>query len=322
MTDNNTRVSIAMATYNGERYLRQQLDSILRQTHSDFELVICDDCSTDSTWSILQEYLVKDPRLHCYKNEQNLGYRKNFEKAINLCQSDYIAFCDQDDIWLEYHLETLLATIGDKQLCCGKFLFIDETENLIGNAEAEHGKTLVKYAEDDHKRLKYLLYNSPFYQGASMLIHKSLVPNVFPIPGTMSHDLWIASLCSASRSFASADKVITLWRQHGNNTSYDKRLVTTNVIKITRDISYQKIRSGRESRYEQCCELLKRVPDMDIDIKNTIISAKNFYRNSDKMLFRILYTPIFLANIRDNLRRKPKWIWTLLRLARFWIYYK
>ena len=65
-------ISIAMATYNGEKYLREQLDSILKQTYSDFELIICDDCSKDATWEILEKYAQNDQRIRIYKSKRNL----------------------------------------------------------------------------------------------------------------------------------------------------------------------------------------------------------------------------------------------------------
>ena len=101
-------ISVAMTTYNGEKYLKEQIDSILSQSEKDIELIICDDCSTDNTNKILSDYTEKDKRVHVYKNELNLGYVKNFEKAISLCSGDYIALSDQDDIWLPEHLSVLL----------------------------------------------------------------------------------------------------------------------------------------------------------------------------------------------------------------------
>ena len=81
-------VSVAMATYNGERFIKEQIDSILRQTIQSIEIVICDDCSTDNTWEILQEYAKYDLRFKIYRNDTNLGFCKNFEKAISLCHGD------------------------------------------------------------------------------------------------------------------------------------------------------------------------------------------------------------------------------------------
>jgi glycosyltransferase involved in cell wall biosynthesis len=315
------KISVAMATYNGERYLRQQLKSVFNQTHRHLELIVCDDCSTDSTWHILQRYARKYSRMRCYRNEYNLGHKENFEKAISLCKSKYIALCDQDDIWLADHLEVLMTNIGDKQVCVGKWQYIDEYGNPLDSLRVFDDK-YKEYADDDNKRLKYMLYNRPFYQGSSMLIHKSLVPKIFPLPGIMMHDSWIACFCSANRSFAFADRVITLWRQHSDNISGYNRDVTTNLIHIAKEASGTETKNSRESRYEQCCELLKRLPNMDLENRNTVITAGNFYRKTGRLLFRMLYTNQFLSNIEDGFQRRPRWIWTLLRLARFWVFYK
>ena len=79
-----------MATYNGERYIRQQLDSILNQSVRDFEVVVCDDCSSDATWDILQEYQSRFPSIRCFRNEKNLGFKANFEKAIKAIYQAFV----------------------------------------------------------------------------------------------------------------------------------------------------------------------------------------------------------------------------------------
>ena len=90
-------ISIAMATYNGEKNIKEQIESILNQTLKEFELIICDDASTDNTVPILTSFAEKDKRIKILKNEQNLGFKKNFEKILFHCTGEYIAFCDQDD---------------------------------------------------------------------------------------------------------------------------------------------------------------------------------------------------------------------------------
>ena len=107
-------ISIAMATYNGAEFVAEQIESILMQTYTDFELIISDDCSKDNTVEILNQFASKDKRIKVIVNEKNLGFKKNFEKIISLCKGDYIAFCDQDDIWTLDHLEILLNEIKDK----------------------------------------------------------------------------------------------------------------------------------------------------------------------------------------------------------------
>ncbi len=107
-----------MATYNGEKYVNEQIDSILSQTYQDFELIICDDCSKDRTREILQEYSQKDSRIKLLFNEKNLGFKKNFEKAISMCNGEYIAFCDQDDIWENYKLQFAIEKIENNDIYC------------------------------------------------------------------------------------------------------------------------------------------------------------------------------------------------------------
>ena len=95
------RISVAMCTYNGEKYLHQQLASIAQQTRLPEEMVVCDDCSSDSTPEIIEEFARTVPfPVRFFRNPQNLGSTKNFEKAIGLCTGDMIALCDQDDIWM------------------------------------------------------------------------------------------------------------------------------------------------------------------------------------------------------------------------------
>jgi glycosyltransferase involved in cell wall biosynthesis len=97
-------VSILLATYNGSGFLRDQLDSILKQSHSNLEIIICDDASTDSTWEILMSYAEADERIRLFRNHDNIGYNKNFASMVSKASGEYIAFSDQDDIW---HVEKI-----------------------------------------------------------------------------------------------------------------------------------------------------------------------------------------------------------------------
>ena len=129
----NKLVSIAMATYNGEKYLRKQLESIYNQTYKNIEFIVCDDRSSDKTVKILQEYQNKYG-LKFFINEQNLGFVKNFEKAASLCTGEYIAFADQDDVWLPDKIEILLSEIGNNSLICSDAKLIDENNNQVAES--------------------------------------------------------------------------------------------------------------------------------------------------------------------------------------------
>ena len=187
-------ISIAMATYNGAIFLKEQIDSILKQTIQDIEIVVCDDCSTDKTFDILQEYASKDFRFHIYQNEEKLGFKKNFEKAVSLCNGDYIALSDQDDIWKENHLELLLRAIKNKSLACGNSLLIDKDGKYLGMT-LKYQESLDFIPEDNLKKvLSILLFRNP-YQGASMMINNRLKEIALPIPdGVDYHDTWFASV--------------------------------------------------------------------------------------------------------------------------------
>ena len=109
-------ISIALCTYNGEKYLREQLDTLVDQTYKNLEIIIVDDCSTDSTMQILEEYAEQYINIKVYQNKKNLGYIKNFEKALSLCLGEYIAMSDQDDSWALNKIEYLVGLIKDNQL--------------------------------------------------------------------------------------------------------------------------------------------------------------------------------------------------------------
>ncbi|MBQ6958217.1 MAG: glycosyltransferase [Bacteroidales bacterium] len=119
------KISIALCTYNGEKYLTAQLDSILDQTHPADEIIIVDDGSTDATLDIIREYASRTDILQYFVNEQTLGYVRNFSKAISLTSGDFVALSDQDDIWTKDHIEKLLNNIGGKAVCVGDSIMID-----------------------------------------------------------------------------------------------------------------------------------------------------------------------------------------------------
>lgn len=110
-------VSIVMCTYNGEQFLREQLDSILAQTYPIHELIIQDDCSTDSTLAILREYEAQVPFMKVFENPHNLGFNLNFKTACMRATTDLIAISDQDDIWMPDKIQKQVQAIGDYNIC-------------------------------------------------------------------------------------------------------------------------------------------------------------------------------------------------------------
>lgn len=216
-------ISIAMATYNGEKYLREQLNSILAQTITDWELVVCDDCSKDSTVEILKSYQEQDDRIKIFVNEKNLGFKKNFEKAIGLYSGDYIALADQDDIWHENHLEVLQELIGDASLSCGNTRLMT-ADSIVTEKNLSDVEKLLCLPSDTHKLMYRILLKSNPFQGASMLIKKQFLSKILPIPeGVLYHDAWIAACACFEKGIAYTFEPITDYRQHENNVTVAAR---------------------------------------------------------------------------------------------------
>lgn len=213
-------ISIAMATYNGAKYIKEQIDSILNQTVQDFELVICDDGSTDDTVIILKEYALEDDRIRVFVNEHNLGFKKNFENVICKTRGDYVALCDQDDIWLPDHLEILLNGMKDNaMLVCGKPIFVDENNK---NLPDKYDYFLMyRYPTTNKDTARHIFLSRSTYQGASMLIRRSFFEKALPIPdGADYHDSWFAILACFMDGFVYVDKPTMRYRRFSNSVTF------------------------------------------------------------------------------------------------------
>lgn len=124
------KVSVVMCTYNGKRFLREQLDSILAQDYPLHEIIVQDDRSTDDTWDILKSYCAAHPNLfRIYRNEEQQGFNRNFHTAMLRATGDLIAISDQDDIWFANKISQQVQTIGEADLCFSDY-YTDETYTL------------------------------------------------------------------------------------------------------------------------------------------------------------------------------------------------
>jgi glycosyltransferase involved in cell wall biosynthesis len=220
---NPLNVSIAMATYNGERYLEEQLISLAAQTVLPFELVVCDDGSVDSTLSILQRFKREAPfPVRIMKNSKRLGYQDNFLRCASLCEGDLIAFCDQDDVWLENKLERVLT----------EFDVRPDIMLVVHSAEVvDHQLQPIGYQQPriSHAVLRQKLQNPPWWvpPGFSMIFRAELIrdipwwdrPHDYHAPqNSLAHDKWIYFLANAVGATRYITDVLALYRQHGQNT--------------------------------------------------------------------------------------------------------
>lgn len=205
-------ISVCIATYNGEKYLKEQLDSLVNQTIPPYEVILQDDCSSDNTVEIAKQYTDK-LNLKIYVNEVNLGFTKNFESVISKASGDFIAPCDQDDIWREDKLETLLRNIGDSSLIYSDSMLIDENGKSF---ETRFSSVLNKNFISSAEALNFLNDNS--VSAHAMLFKKHLLNHIFPFPQNTFFDQWIAANAAALNGVNYYDDCLVEYRQHDNNT--------------------------------------------------------------------------------------------------------
>jgi glycosyltransferase involved in cell wall biosynthesis len=219
------RINILMATYNGERFIEQQLQSIIGQTYKNWRLFIRDDASTDETLNIIRNYQIKDERIQLITdNLGNLGSCQNFSLLMNSIKnsSGYIMFTDQDDVWLPDKISDTLnemTFIEDKYgkkyplLVYTNFSYVDEELKLI-SSKKNFSATKIK-----NLRFTNILAQSPIY-GCTVMLNKKLADVIKYIPSTAeNHDYWIALVASAFGKISYLNKKTILYRQHGKNIS-------------------------------------------------------------------------------------------------------
>ena len=214
------RISVALCTYNGEKYLPAQLSSILNQTYPAYEIIVIDDGSYDATLDIIKDYASKTTAIKYFVNQQNIGFVQNYSQAISKTCGDYVALSDQDDIWTEDHLEKLLNNIGDKAVCVGDSMMINADGQVTGVTFSEI-KQNIYIPEKDVSRAYRIFYNYNPYQGASMLIDRKWIESLLPIPSEVGyHDTFLAGCASLTKGLAVIPDIITMYRMHdGQETS-------------------------------------------------------------------------------------------------------
>lgn len=212
-------ISVALCSYNGAKFLKQQLDSILEQTYPNLEILIVDDCSVDSTVSILRDYESKYDNIKVYINKSNKGVNRNFSKAIELCRGEFIAISDQDDIWFPNKIEEAYKRMqNDVLMVYSNSLLIDEDGNSI-NRLMFGNNTL--YSGDDPRSLS-LLNN---IAGHTMMFKAELKDDILPIPRHCHYDWWIGFVAVNAGYIECLDSPFVMHRVHSTSASEQVNLI-------------------------------------------------------------------------------------------------
>ena len=210
----NEKIDILMATYNGEKYLEEQIDSIINQTYRNWNLLIRDDGSEDETLKIVENYEKKDNRIKSIKdNKGNLGIVKNFEELLKSSNSELIMFSDQDDIWIENKLEKYIEITNS----LGKKQFLIHSDAIL----CDINKNILKKTFISKRALKTGLENiffNYFVQGATVLITKELKEFILPFPDEVYlHDRYIHLMTELFFERIFINESLLYYRQHANN---------------------------------------------------------------------------------------------------------
>ena len=206
-------ISIILCTYNGAAYLPQQMDSLLEQTYPFDELIVQDDGSTDDTVRIIRNYQQQHPdrNIRFYINEQRLGYNRNFLTAIRRATGEYIACCDQDDVWMANKLEMLMNRIGNHTL-----IFHN---SLVMAPDTEVRPMYAHPLPQTFPALYAALY--PRSYGHQMLFRKEVLERLTPFdPYNVSYDYLLFTLASSLGTVCYLHTPLVYWRRHQAAATY------------------------------------------------------------------------------------------------------
>lgn len=205
------KISVCLATYNGEKYIKEQLDSILSQLEPTDEVIISDDHSTDNTIKVIEA--LQDNRIKIFKNNLGKGYSKNFENAINHSSGDYIFLSDQDDVWMDNKVSKMMIELDNYDLVISDALISDgELNPTLGSHFKLHG-TKSGFINNWLKTR---------YIGACMAFKKQMLAKMLPFPENQNlaaHDYWIANVGEYFFKVKLINEPLIKYRRHGKNAS-------------------------------------------------------------------------------------------------------
>ena len=279
------KISGAFIVYNGARYMRTQLDSILAQTHKVQEIIVCDDASSDNTKELLEEYKNKHPNLFfIHYNTKNIGPTKNIEKAIQACTGDIILLADQDDYWETNKVDTIVKWFEANPNMNGVF-----TSGSLMNSKAEfdNNYTLWDVMSFPYKAIKngedlklYINTVENSVTGATLAVRNNLpfLKQPFPVIKHLVHDRWLAINLAETNSLGFLNEKLIRYRIHseqaigGMTKNIEKYIeLNANLLEGKPNIN-NSIASFKDLRY-----ILNKI-EINLEIQNNIskIKTKSF----------------------------------------------
>ena len=295
-------IDILLPTYNGEKYLKEQIDSILNQTYKNIRLIISDDCSKDSTPKILEEYREKDERIELYLQKENIGVVKGIEFLLKKVKSNYYMLADQDDVWLPMKVEKSIETLKKENadLVFGDLEVVDQDLKTMYPSFGDFmllNRKINKYINS--YKVNYL-YNC--VTGCTVLSKKEFIEKILPIPTEskyLIHDHWIGLVVALNGKLAYMPEKYIKYRQHGNNqVGTDKISHGFKNIEQVREL-FINVKLGVFGTYvnnkEKFSKELQEQNEKALNYYNDIKDKKNFNFKGWK-IFHELYkteTPIY-----------------------------
>lgn len=233
----NFGISVAMATYNGEKYIKEQLNSILVQLENNDEIIISDDGSKDKTLDIVKSF--NDKRIKIF-NGPKKGVKQNFANALSKCNGKYIFLADQDDLWMPTKVETVISYFEKNNCSC----VIHDAEVFDSNTNEIIINSFFDFRNSKNGVIKNIIKNS--YIGCCMAIEKEALCDVLPIPNDIEmHDQWIGIICDKKKKSIFIEDKLIRYRRHMENVTemshYPlKKMVRNRLCLILRLISLKK----------------------------------------------------------------------------------
>lgn len=282
-TTTRLRTAVVMCTYNGERFVAEQLASVLAQTQLPDELVVVDDASTDDTWSILERECASAEAagiaVTLRRNAANLGYVANFDRALALADAELLFLCDQDDVWHPHKIERMVQVFERRP----ELDLLHTDARLVDAAGAELGCGLFEALEITSEELALehggqafdVLLRRNVVTGATAAVRREAVRRASPFPPHWVHDEWLAMSCAMSGTIDCLEEPLIDYRQHGGNQ-----------IGIRKRSAHEKLLPRRISRRDLMRSIEQRL--------DTVLNVMSSYGSG--------MNPIYEAALSDRLR--------------------